>query len=165
MEKINNMMEEKKGNNYIFVIVGVLSLVVVLGGVYYYYYHVKGKTSFVLDKKEILTDEHDGQTELEIASGDIPLSKYSNEYAISMWLKVNDYKYKYGEEKVILRRGEKHKGSPEILLDAKDNKLIVRTQLQHQTNQSLKKLNTSESFADIPVTQDNDDNEKFSKTS
>ena len=161
MEKINNMMEEKKGNNYIFVIVGVLSLVVVLGGVYYYYYHVRGKTSFVLDKKEILTDEHDGQTELEIASGDIPLSKYSNEYAISMWLKVNDYKYKYGEEKVILRRGEKHKGSPEILLDAKDNKLIVRTQLQHQTNQSLKKLNTSESFADIPVTQDNDDNEKF----
>ena len=162
MEKINNIMEEKKGNNYIFVIVGVLSLVVVLSGVYYYYYHVKGKTSFVLDKKEILTDEHDGQTELEISSGDIPLSKYSNEYAISMWLKVNDYKYKYGEEKVILRRGEKHKGSPEILLDAKDNKLIVRTQLQHQTNQSLKNLNTSESFADIPVTQDNyDDNEKF----
>lgn len=154
INKLNEMMNnDKDSNNYIFVIIGVLSLVLVGMGIYYYYYYVRGKMTFVPEKKEILTSEHDAQTELEISSGDIPLSRYSNEYGISMWFKVNDYNYRYGEEKVIFRKGPKGSGSPEIVLDAKNNTLIVRTQLQHQTNSQLAK-SSNESFSDVPANND-----------
>jgi hypothetical protein len=136
VDSINNTISENK--NYIFAIIGFITFVVVVGGIYYYYYHIRGNKVMVPEKKEILSDEHDGRETLDIPSSDIPLSKYSNEYGISLWLKVDDYKYRYGEEKVILRRGEKGKGSPTILLDTTDNKLIVRTQLQHQTNEDIK---------------------------
>lgn len=152
VNKLNNMLNNnKESNNYIYIIIGVLSLVLISGTIYYYYYHVRGKKTFIPEKKEILDSEHDAQTELEVSSGDIPLSKYSNEYGISLWFKVNDYKYRYGEEKVIFRKGPKGSGSPEIVLDAKNNTLIVRTKLQHDNNTQLAKRSSNESFSNVPI--------------
>ena len=42
--------------------------------------------------------------------------------------------YNYGKEKVILRRGEKGSGNPEIFLAEKTNDLIVRIKLQGEDN-------------------------------
>ena len=152
VNQLNNMLEtnDESSNNYIYAILGILALLLVLISVYYYYYYVRGKQTFVPEKKEILTTEHDGQTEMEVSSGDIPMSKYSNEYGISLWFIVNDYKYKYGDEKVLFRKGKKGEGSPEILLDTKNNVLIVRTQLQHDTNRQLAPP-SGESFSDVPA--------------
>lgn len=148
--KINNIIENSnKGNNYIYVILGVLSLFLVLSTMYYYYYHVRGVKTFVPKQNELLTGEHDARTSMDIPSKDIPLSQYSNEYAISIWLKVDDYKYKYGEEKIIFRRGNKDHGIPTIFLDPKDNILTVRTKLQHPVNNQLS--SSTESFQDTPM--------------
>lgn len=148
--KINNMIENSnQDNNYIYIILGVLSVVLVLSMIYYYYYHVKGFKTFVPKQNELLTSEHDARTEMDIPSKDIPMSQYSNEYGISIWLKVDDYKYKYGEEKVVFRRGSKGSGIPTIFLNPKDNKITVRTMLQHPVNKQL--ASSTEAFQNVTV--------------
>ena len=152
VNKINNIIENSdKGNNYIYIILGVLSLVLVSSVIYYYYYYVRGMKTFVPKQNELLTSEHDARTEMNIPSKDIPLSQYSNEYGISIWLKVDDYKYKYGEEKIIFRRGNKDNGIPTILLDPKDNTLTVRTKLQHSVNKQL--ASSPEAFQNVAVVE------------
>lgn len=146
MSSINNKYQE---NKTIFIIIGVISLVLVLVGLYYFYHYVSDKNVAVEEVKEILDSVQDAQEEMEISAGQIPISKYSNEYGISMWFKVDSYTYRYGQEKVILKRGDEKYGTPEIILAPKDNKLIVRTKLQHPVDD----LNSSsrESFADISL--------------
>jgi disulfide bond formation protein DsbB len=146
MTSINNKYQE---NKTIFIIIGVVSLVLVLVGVYYFYNYVSDRNVTTQEIKEILDSVQDAQDEMEISAGQIPISKYSNEYGISIWFKVDSYTYRYGQEKVILKRGDEKYGTPEIILAPKDNKLIVRTKLQHPVDD----LNSasSESFADISL--------------
>ena len=146
MTSINNKYQE---NKTVFIIIGVVSLVLVIVGVYYFYNYVNDRNVATEEVKEILDSVQDAQDEMEISAGQIPISKYSNEYGISMWFKVDSYTYRYGQEKVILKRGDERYGTPEILLAPKDNKLIVRTKLQHPVDD----LNSSsrESFADISL--------------
>ena len=86
MTSINNKYQS---NKTIFIIIGVVSLVLVLVGVYYFYNYVSDKNVAVLEVKEILDSVQDAQDEMEISAGQIPISKYSNEYGISMWFKVD----------------------------------------------------------------------------
>ena len=146
MTSINNKYQS---NKTIFIIIGVVSLLLVLVGVYYFYHYVSDKNVAVVEVKEILDSVQDAQDEMEISAGQIPISKYSNEYGISMWFKVDSYTYRYGQEKVILKRGDEKYGTPEIILAPKDNKLIVRTKLQHPVDD----LNSAsrESFADVSL--------------
>lgn len=149
-ERINKMVQNsEKADNYIYIILGILSVVLVISVIYYYYYHVRGVKTFVPKQNEILDSEHDARTSFEVPAKDIPLSQYSNEYGISIWLKVDDYKYKYGEEKVIFRRGSKDGGIPTIFLEPKDNVLTVRTKLQHPVNKQL--ASSKDSFTDVPT--------------
>jgi len=148
LNKLNNRYQD---NKTIFVIIGVASLVLVILGIYYFYHYVKDKNVAISEVKEILDSVQDAQEEMEISAGQIPISKYSNEYGISMWFKIDSYTYRYGQEKVILKRGDEKYGTPEIILAPKDNKLIVRTKLQHPVDELRPaSLNTSESFADVP---------------
>ena len=117
MTSINNKYQS---NKTIFIIIGVVSLVLVLVGVYYFYHYVSDKNVAVVEVKEILDSVQDAQDEMEISAGQIPISKYSNEYGISMWFKVDSYTYRYGQEKVILKRGDEKYGTPEIILAPKD---------------------------------------------
>jgi hypothetical protein len=146
MSSINNKYQ---ANKTIFIIIGVVSLVLVLVGLYYFYNYVSDRNVATVEVKEILDSVQDAQDEMEISAGQIPISKYSNEYGISMWFKVDSYTYRYGQEKVILKRGDEKYGTPEIILAPKDNKLIVRTKLQHPVDD----LNSSsrESFADVSL--------------
>ena len=146
MSSINNKYQE---NKTIFIIIGVISLVLVIVGLYYFYHYVSDKNVATEEVKEILDSIQDAQEEMEISAGQIPISKYSNEYGISMWFKVDGYTYRYGQEKVILKRGDEKYGTPEIILAPKDNKLIVRTKLQHPVD-DLNSL-SRESFADVSL--------------
>lgn len=149
VNKLNNKYQD---NKTIFIIIGVVSLVLVILGIYYFYHYVKDKNVAISEVKEILDSIQDAQEEMEIGAGQIPISKYSNEYGISMWFKIDSYTYRYGQEKVILKRGDEKYGTPEIILAPKDNKLIVRTKLQHPVDEiKPAALNVSESFADVPT--------------
>jgi hypothetical protein len=146
--QINNQYQK---NKTVFTVLGVISLVLVIIGVYYYYNYVRGQNVAQVEIKEVIDSVQDAQEEMEISAGEVPISKYSNEYGISMWFKVDGYTYRYGQEKVILKRGDEKYGTPEIILSPRDNKLIVRTRLQHPVEQlSSSRGNYSESFSDIP---------------
>lgn len=68
-----------------------------------------------------------------ISGANIPTSSFSNEYSISFWIHVDDYKYRYGTEKVIMMRGADDSSiNPKIILGDKSNSLIVKIALQTQ---------------------------------
>ena len=100
---ITQISNQYQQNKTVFKIIGIIALVLVIMGVYYYYNYVRGKNVAAVEIKEIIDSVQDGQEEMEISAGEIPISKYSNEYGISMWFKVNGYTYRYGQEKVILK--------------------------------------------------------------
>jgi hypothetical protein len=61
-------------------------------------------------------------------------------------MKVDDYTYRYGKEKVILRRGDAGSGNPEIVLAPNTNDLIVRVKMQMQNMTNKVGVST---FADL----------------
>ena len=109
----------------------------------YNYYTTKSFQSSV--DVEILSPITDASDVTNVPSSTIPSSSFSNEYSISCWINVQDYNYNYGKEKVILRRGDAGSGNPEIVLDKKQNNIIVRVKLQGNTVKSVSK------FQDIPI--------------
>lgn len=133
-------------------IVLVVVIIIILAGVSYwaynYYTNIQVQTYV---NTEVLTDVKDASSKFSIGSGTIPSSKYSNEYSISMWLNIADYSYNFGKEKVIIRRGDAGSGNPEILLDTKENNLIVRVKLQGASN--VVAANSKSNFANV-ITMD-----------
>ena len=127
----------------------VIVLIIVLGSSYWLYnYYTKKSFITVLDV-DAMPDVKVASSTFNIASNLIPNSTYSNEYSISFWVNILDYKYNYGKEKVILRRGDKSSANPEIILSEKTNDLIVRIKLQTPTGTSV--TVASDNFIDIPI--------------
>jgi hypothetical protein len=126
-------------------------LIIVLGSSYWLYNYYSKKSFITVVDVDAMTDVKIASSSFNIASNLVPNSTYSNEYTISMWINIIDYNYKYGKEKVILRRGEKGSGNPEILLAPKTNDLIVRIKLQTPTATNVSSGSSSDTFIDIPI--------------
>ena len=138
----NNINSKKNGNvkiEYIQVptpsvggsnIVGIILLLVfvlaVISSAYWLYNYYNQQTFIKTQEVDVMPDVKNASSKFIVGSGSIPNSNYSNEYSMSCWINVQDYNYNYGKEKVILRRGEKGSGNPEIFLAEKTNDLIVR---------------------------------------
>jgi len=134
------------GSN-VFGIIILIVVIIAIGGASYWLYNYYTTKSFQTSiDVELMPDIKDATGTTNLASGTIPSSSFSNEYSISMWINVQDYNYNYGKEKVILRRGKAGSGNPEIVLDAKNNNLIVRVKLQNTGNTS-----SVSRFQDIPI--------------
>ena len=74
-----------------------------------------------------------GSVSNTISGNTIPTSKFSNEYALSFWIHVDDYTYRYGKEKTVMIRGkDESAANPKITLADKSNTLIVKIALQTQ---------------------------------
>jgi len=139
-------------------VIGIVILVVVLGllvGACYWLYTVYTNRVFQTTvETEVMPDVKDASANFNVGNGSIPSSNYSNEYSISMWINIDNYTYNYGNEKTILRRGDKGSGNPEIVLDAKNNDLIVRLKLQNSSTTNPLIITgggaSVSSFADIP---------------
>ena len=147
------------GSKVIGIVILVVVLVLLVGACYWLYTIYSNRVFQTTVETEVMPDVKDAATNFNIGNGSIPSSKYSNEYSISMWLNIDNYTYNYGKEKVILRRGDKGDGNPEIVLDAKTNDLIVRLKLQNSGSASNPLIVSSASsassgsvsnFADIP---------------
>ena len=115
------------------IIILIVVLIAVVGSSYWLYNYYSTRTFMVSQSVEVLSDVTDATGKINVSSGTIPSSNYSNEYSISLWMNVVDYNYNYGKEKVIIRRGNAGSGNPEIVLDSKKNDLIVRIKLQAGT--------------------------------
>jgi len=73
-----------------------------------------------------LTKMSDGNIKQDISANSLPNSKHSNNFTYSMWIYVNDWNYRFGEQKIILGRLDKNNNpSPSISLDAMENNISV----------------------------------------
>lgn len=133
------------GTNVFGIIILVVVILLLIIAVYWVYtvYSTKSFQSFL--SAELMPDITNATVSTNIPSSTIPSSNYSNEYAISFWMNIDDYNYNYGTEKTIINRGAD--GNPIIVLGAKQNDLIVRVQLQGPS----KNKSSFSGFEDIPI--------------
>ena len=114
-----------------YIISGVLVLVVIsiLVGLYYYFnnYSVKGKIT-----RDFLPMIHDAKMAKRVNQGAIPSSSQGNEYNINLWIYINDYVYRYNEDKVVINRGV----NPAIILTSETNSLKVITEVENNLEMS-----------------------------
>lgn len=133
--------------------IGIVILIVIIFAIaasaYWLYNYYTTKTFSKPVDVELIPNIKDASGSSNLASSSIPNSSYSNEYSISCWVNVHDFDYKYGQEKVILRRGNSGSGNPEIVLDKKQNNLIVRVKLQNTGSGSGS--GSISKFEDIPI--------------
>ena len=132
------------GSNVVGIILLLVIIIAIVGSAYWAYGYYTTKTFTSSIDTEVMPDIKDATSKTAIASSTIPSSSYSNEYSISCWINVQDYNYNYGQEKVIMRRGTAGSGNPEIVLDKKQNNLIVRVKLQGAKS-------SVSNFEDIPI--------------
>ena len=116
-------------------IVFIILIVITIAVIFYYGYTIFSASPKQVEK-DIITSAIDGKIQYNIPGSGLPTSQFSNEYSISMWLRVDDYSYRYGEKKVILRRGDGDSVNPEISLDERDNNLVVKLGLATQSSSS-----------------------------
>ena len=141
---VNSQSNGYSGSSVFGIIILVVVILVVLSSSYwlYSYYTTKSFTTSV--QTAVMPDVRDASSTMSLSSSTITSSNFSNEYAVSFWVNIQDYNYNYGKEKVIMRRGAAGSGNPEIVLAAKSNDLIVRVKLQGTPS-------SVSSFEDIPI--------------
>ena len=119
------VMESAKQNPVIALIVFILIVVLLyFAGTYLWSFYKDNQTKII--SKPLLTSVNNGQSQYDIGSSDMPNSSYSNEYSLSFWVYVDDYSYRQGQPKFLLRRGSTNTVvNPEIYLHPSQNTLQV----------------------------------------
>jgi hypothetical protein len=141
---VNSQSNGYSGSSVFGIIILVVVILVVLSSSYWLYSYYTTKNFSTSVQTVIMPDVRDASSTMLLSSNTITSSNFSNEYAVSFWVNIQDYNYNYGKEKVIMRRGVAGSGNPEIVLAAKSNDLIVRVKLQGTTS-------SVSSFEDIPI--------------
>jgi hypothetical protein len=128
----NNRLAQARTQGMVnFAIILVLAVIVVfvIWRIYKFY-----SQKVVEDKQYevILQDGHDGKSRRTIESRFLPTSTLSNEYSISFWLRLNDFTYRFKEDKVVLLKGKKDasNANPLVMIDPHTNNLVVKIKLQ-----------------------------------
>lgn len=112
-------------------IVLVLAVLIAAGRWLWRYYNDEQKVE--VSTITLLDGANRGDNEFTISSSQMPPSTYSNEYALSFWIYVDDYNYRRDQDKYILRRGSISRDgavNPEVILHPFHNTLEVAIQLQ-----------------------------------
>lgn len=119
------VMESAKQNPVIALVVFILIIVLLyFAGTYLWSFYKDNQTKII--SKPLLASVNNGQSQYDIGSSDMPNSSYSNEYSLSFWVYVDDYSYRQGQPKFLLRRGNtKTAVNPEIYLHPSQNTLHV----------------------------------------
>ena len=127
---VNRTVEAGKNNPVValIVIIIILVLLYVLGNYVYDFYQKNNNVKIL--KESLLQGINDARNEYEVGGGKMPNSTYSNEYGLSFWMYVDDYSYRQGQRKFILRRGDlSNEVNPEIYLHPNHNTLQVNVSL------------------------------------
>jgi len=85
-----------------------------------------------------LSGMKDGRQTVRIPSSKLPPSKNTNNYTYSIWIYVNDWNHRFGEQKVLIDRKDRENGSsPNLALSAMQNNLIVSTAVYPTSEQEI----------------------------
>ena len=113
-------------------VISILSIIYIIYRVYLFYSTREVRTK---DIKELVTKSKNGKKSSLVKSKNIPTSDFSNEYAISFWIYLDDYNYKFKKRKNILLKGKSDgsNANPEIYLEPIENNLTVKIKLQSES--------------------------------
>lgn len=150
----------------ITILATILVIAVLLAaGRWLWRYH-RDEQAVAVSTVTVLDGANAGDNEFAISTSQMPPSTYSNEYALSFWIYVDDYNYRRDQDKFILRRGQiSHGGAvnPEIRLLPHHNTLEVTLGLQTEESPSYASQQhhpecaaasgTADSFTNIPARQ------------
>ena len=126
-------------------IIGLVVLLIIIIWIIVKFYSFYGDKKLGLKNYTTLVkDKINGNIPNTISGNTIPTSGFSNEYALSFWMHVDDYTYRYGKEKIVMIRGASESvANPMIVLADKSNTLMVKIALQTQDpNYSLGSIDT-----------------------
>ena len=129
----NNTSSSSKGKyTTIIVIVSVLLILGILAYVAYRYINYKRVNTVVT--KEIIPFIYDSKKTSRYSYGSLPVSTEKNSYNYNMWIYINDYDYRVGEDKCVLMKGYTANGedqvNPGIYLLKNTNTLRVEITLE-----------------------------------
>jgi hypothetical protein len=98
-------------NAIVVTVIGVIVLIYIL--------------SWLFGKSKTLSNMLDGKTALVIPSTSLPNSNSLN-YSFSVWVYIDEWSYRYGQEKIIFLRGSLGSlFSPSLSLMPTDNNLVI----------------------------------------
>lgn len=99
-----------------------------------------------------LSGMQDGRQSVTLAPTVLPSNNNTNNYTYSTWIYVNDWNYRFGEQKVVLERRDAEKGvSPSLSLGAMQNNLIVSTSVYPSSSGSSTPINHTCTVDNIPL--------------
>lgn len=111
----------------------IVVLLIILWIVIKFYQYYNKKSPNLKNYTKLMTNSADAKISNIISGTNIPISSFSNEYSFSFWIHIDDYNYRYGQEKVIMTRGMTDGTmNPKISLGGSSNSLIVKIGLQSQ---------------------------------
>ena len=75
--------------------------------------------------RDQLTSIENGNKKQVISASELPKDNNSSNFCYSTWFYVQDWSYRFGEEKILLTRGTDSKPCPKIVLGAMENNIII----------------------------------------
>jgi len=119
----------KGGGTTELIVSGVMIILVVaiIIGLSYYFqsYSVRGNVT-----RDFLPFIHDAKIAKRVNQGAIPSSSQGNEYNLNFWVYINDYTYRYNDDKVILNRNN----NPNVMFSSNTNSLKVLINVEDNLN-------------------------------
>lgn len=149
---ISAPVETVKSNPVTAIVLGVVLLVILYVIFTYTYDYYKTNRQPKSVTNYLLTSSISGTSQYDISSSDMPSGAYSNEYALSFWMYVDDYTYRQNQRKFIMRRGSiKSKANPEIYLHPNQNKLQVNVSLMTNNSVAAPETTVAKTTTTLPV--------------
>lgn len=135
------------------IIIYAVIAIIVIAIIYYLYKHYNKTKIAYYDSATVVEDKHSAKKHKSVRGTLIPPPLQGNEYAISMWVYLNDYNYRYGQTKHVLYRGIEKEGTveanPHIFLHPTESTMMFRFKLQSDTvpdpKSHLKKITVADS--------------------
>jgi hypothetical protein len=106
---------------------GLIISIVIVVGVYFYFRNSSGTSP---NQTPVVTDPSDGRKQID---SQVLLPESLNDekgltFSYTCWLRIDDFSYRYGEEKVIFTKGDTNLSAvcPGLFVDANTNSLITK---------------------------------------
>ena len=115
--------------NIVIIIVLTIVIVWILYKIYQFY---TNKTVYSKSYVKLLPESQNGRISRIIEAQNIPTNKFSNQYAISCWLRIDDFTYRFKKEKVVMVKGSRDgsDANPMISIDPHTNNIIIKVKVQ-----------------------------------
>lgn len=136
------------------IIIYAVIAIIVLAIIYYLYKHYNKTKIAYYDSATVVEEKHSAKKHKSVRGTLIPPPLQGNEYAISMWVYLNDYNYRYGQTKHVLYRGIEKEGNveanPHVFLHPTESTMMFRFKLQSDTvpdpKSHLKKITVADAI-------------------